>query len=133
MEQFLAIILGAIISGLVGILTVYFTGKMREQEWKRENIYKPLYNEVSSLAITEGLILPSSLSTKWTTIDSYSKLLTDKELRNAFDSLVEECSKIRQSLEREEIYKEMQKKRKQIINYAINLKRELEKRINKPW
>ena len=85
MEQFLAIILGAIISGLVGILTVYFTGKMREQEWKRENIYKPLYNEVSSLAITEGLILPSSLSTKWTTIDSYSKLLIDKELRNAFD------------------------------------------------
>lgn len=243
MEQLLAIIFGAVISAFVGVLTVYFTGKMREQEWKRENIYKPLYNEVSSLAVTKWFGVPNVFSTKWSTINSYSRLLVDKELRDAFDEyeskikeynlinakynevferfllslgdavkkalaqlltedkksillekrngtvsvevktwvsmfkepllscksgeelcqtlieysearnwgheryfkkwwynnpkifddLVEECSNIRQSLEHEEIYKSLQEKRKQITSYATNLKRQLEKRINKLW
>jgi hypothetical protein len=86
MEQFFAIIFGALISALVSILSVYLAGKMREQEWKKENIYKPLYNEVNSLLATNWFGLPQSFSTKWTAIDSYSRLLIDKKLRIMLDS-----------------------------------------------
>ncbi len=43
-QQFLAIILGAIVSGIVGIFTVLLTGKMRDRQWERGNIFEPLYS-----------------------------------------------------------------------------------------
>lgn len=82
MEQFLAIVFGAIISAFIGVLSVYFGGKIHEQKWRKENIYKPLYNEISCLVTAKWTGLPHSLSTKWTTIDNYSKLITEKQLRS---------------------------------------------------
>jgi hypothetical protein len=50
-----------------------------------------------------------------------------------FDALVKECSTIKPSLEYKEVCKNLQEIRGQIVTLITDLKRELEKRINKLW
>lgn len=95
--EVLPIVFGAIISAFIGIISVYFGGKIREQEWKKENVYRPLYNEIDEIATSSGYVLKEEFTTRWKEIDSYSKLKIDEELRtgiNQYESELDELKKI---------------------------------------
>jgi len=100
MEEFLAIIFGSLISALIAILSNYLTGKMHEQNWRKENIYRPLYNEVSE--IVEGLNIKKARSfmKTWKGIDSYSRLRIDEELRRQLEYYVSKIGEYEDTFQR---------------------------------
>lgn len=84
--QWLLLVLGSVISGIVGILTVYLTSRLREREWKKQNILRPLYNETSQIVETEGKNLSIDYKPKWDVIDSYSRMKIPRKLRELLDA-----------------------------------------------
>jgi len=101
MELLPAIVLGALISAFIGVLSAYLSERFREQEWKRENIYRPLYNEVNSLTSARWLDL-GELFTGWMAVDGYSKLRVERKLReefNAYEALILRYNQMKKQLE----------------------------------
>ena len=89
MEDLPSIIFGAVISTFIGILGYYINGRIQDQRWRKENIYKPLYNEINNLNNMRWVSLLIDLHTRWSELDSYSKLRVDKKLRKKLDEYEE--------------------------------------------
>lgn len=106
-QQFLAIVLGAIVSGIIGIFTVLLTGKMRDKQWKRENIIKPLYNEIDRIRISQAHQIDGRFRSFWNQLDSYSKLRVGEKLRNGFAGYTDLIDRFQSALKR---YDEMRRK-----------------------
>lgn len=104
---FLAIVLGAIVSGIIGIFTVLLTGKMRDRQWERENIIRPLYNEIDSIRVSQAHQIDGSFKSFWTQLDSYSKSRVSEKLRNSFASYTDLIERFQSALKR---YDEMRRK-----------------------
>jgi len=81
-KQFLAIVTGALVSGIIGMLTVLLAGRMRNREWVRENIFRPLYNEADWIRVSGAYRVDLVFKSFWSQLDSYSKLSVSKKLRD---------------------------------------------------
>jgi len=89
MQDLPSIIFGAVISTFIGILGNYINGRIQDQRWRKENIYRPLYNEVDNIRNMKWLSLLTRIHTKWSELDSYSKLRVDSKLREKLDEYEE--------------------------------------------
>lgn len=94
------ILLGAILSAITGVISTYLGCKIREQEWRKENVYKPLYNEVKRMVVSNGAILSEEFTPKWEGIDSYSKLRIEESLCTALDTYSEKIRSFKEVLVR---------------------------------
>lgn len=81
-QQFLAIVSGALISGIIGVLIVFLTDRIRNKEWVQENIIRRLYNELDCIRTSQAFEVDLSFKSFWNQLDSYSKLKVGKKLRN---------------------------------------------------
>jgi len=86
MQSLLFMVLGSAISGMIGILTVYLTGRLRDQEWKKQNILRPLYNEASEIVENEGKNLSIGYKPEWDATDNYSRMKISQKLQELLDT-----------------------------------------------
>lgn len=86
----------SILTGVIVALTSGYIAKHREnQRWLREEIYRPLYNEVERAS--DGAVPDSSI---WSEFDQYQKYRTDSELKKRLDRYEENLRQLKE-LERE--------------------------------
>lgn len=105
-QQFMLLVLGAIVSGIVGIFTVLWTGRMRDRRWVRENIIRPLYNEVNHILVSGTHEIDDKFRSFWFQLDSYAKLNIDRKLTNNLDDYTDEIAHLQAALKRYEEIKQ---------------------------
>ena len=98
-QQFVAIVLGAIVSGMIGIFIALLSSKMRDRQWERESIIRPLYNELDQLYESGTLVIDDHFKSFWSQLDSYARLRLDKELRKNLNEYGDEILSLQTALE----------------------------------
>lgn len=84
-----SIVLGGVISGCIGILTTYLQGMVSEHRWRKETIYKPLYNEITWIVDTQAKGISEGFNSFWKDADPFLKLRTDGKLRENLSNYLE--------------------------------------------
>lgn len=87
-QQFLAIVTGALVSGIIGVFIVLLTGRIRNREWVRENIIRPLYNELDWIRVSQASQIAPGFKSFWSQLDSYPKLKLSENLRNSLANYI---------------------------------------------
>lgn len=105
-QTFFAVIAGAVVSGIIGIFTVRLTGSRRDRQWQRENIIRPLYNEVERVRISKGEEIDDKYHSFWTNLDSYTKLTVDEKLRKQLVDYTDIICQLKEALKRHEEIKQ---------------------------
>lgn len=120
LEQFLAIIFGALVSAFVALLSNYLTGRMREQELKKETVYRPIFNELDAVTKSNGFAITHETKSVWDGIDNYSKMRLDKSLRQKIEAYYEKMQEARVLLnEQERLLREVRPKFADVLSEAF--------------
>ncbi|MCJ7425998.1 MAG: hypothetical protein MUO17_02510 [Dehalococcoidales bacterium] len=98
-QQFLAIVTGALVSGIIGVFIVLLTGRIRNREWVRENVIRPLYNELDWIRVSRTSQIAPGFKSFWSQLDSYSKLKLGENLRNSLANYINVLARVQSAFQ----------------------------------